>query len=117
MKKSLLFLLLALFVMPTWAQDASSLIIKGKTDLAEAVNQNNLDGIKQVKALLQRASQDKEVGHYAYYYLGLAEYRLASLDEENMADHIDHIRAVAGVESIGIGADFDGMPTGPICQL
>ena len=89
MKKSLLFLLLALFVTPAWAQDASSLIIKGKTDLVEAVNQNNLDGIREVKALLQRASQDEAVGHYAYYYLGLAEYRLASLDEENMADHID----------------------------
>ncbi|MEM7689218.1 MAG: dipeptidase [Pseudomonadota bacterium] len=32
----------------------------------------------------------------------------------DMADHIDHIRAIAGVESIGIGADFDGMPTGPV---
>jgi membrane dipeptidase len=32
----------------------------------------------------------------------------------HMADHIDHIRAVAGVESIGIGGDFDGMPSGPV---
>lgn len=32
----------------------------------------------------------------------------------DMADHIDHIRAIAGVEAIGIGADFDGMPTGPV---
>jgi membrane dipeptidase len=32
----------------------------------------------------------------------------------HMADHIDHIREVAGVESIGIGGDFDGMPTGPV---
>ncbi len=32
----------------------------------------------------------------------------------HMADHIDHIRAIAGVESIGIGADFDGMPSGPV---
>ena len=31
----------------------------------------------------------------------------------HMADHIDHIREVAGVESIGIGGDFDGMPSGP----
>ncbi|KPP82423.1 membrane dipeptidase [Erythrobacter sp. HL-111] len=31
----------------------------------------------------------------------------------HMADHIDHIREVAGIESIGIGGDFDGMPTGP----
>jgi len=32
----------------------------------------------------------------------------------DMADHIDHIRAVAGVDHIGIGGDYDGMPTGPI---
>ncbi len=32
----------------------------------------------------------------------------------HMADHIDHIRKVAGVEYIGIGADFDGMPSGPV---
>ncbi|GMN03113.1 dipeptidase [Erythrobacter sp. MTPC3] len=32
----------------------------------------------------------------------------------DMADHIDHIKAVAGVEYIGIGADYDGMPTGPV---
>ena len=25
-----------------------------------------------------------------------------------------HIRKVAGVEAIGIGADFDGMPSGPV---
>lgn len=33
---------------------------------------------------------------------------------KDMADHIDHIRKVAGVEHIGIGGDFDGMPTGPV---
>lgn len=32
----------------------------------------------------------------------------------HMADHIDHIRDLIGVEYIGIGADFDGMPTGPV---
>lgn len=32
----------------------------------------------------------------------------------HMADHIDHIRNTIGVEYIGIGGDFDGMPTGPI---
>jgi membrane dipeptidase len=31
-----------------------------------------------------------------------------------MADHIDHIREIAGVEAIGIGGDFDGMPAGPV---
>jgi membrane dipeptidase len=30
-----------------------------------------------------------------------------------IAGHIDRIRAVAGIDHIGIGADFDGMPGGP----
>jgi len=30
-----------------------------------------------------------------------------------VADHFEHIRKVAGVESIGIGSDFDGIPTTP----
>lgn len=33
---------------------------------------------------------------------------------KDMADHIDHIRKVAGVEHIGVGGDFDGMPSGPV---
>lgn len=30
-----------------------------------------------------------------------------------VADHIEHIRKVAGVESVGIGSDFDGVSTTP----
>jgi len=30
-----------------------------------------------------------------------------------MADHVDHIRQVAGIDHIGIGGDYDGMPSGP----
>ncbi len=32
----------------------------------------------------------------------------------HMAGHIDHVRALIGVEHIGIGGDFDGMPSGPV---
>jgi membrane dipeptidase len=48
---------------------------------------------------------------------------LAAWDEANpepkttvsdMADHIDHIRKVAGIDHIGIGGDYDGMQTGPV---
>lgn len=35
-------------------------------------------------------------------------------DIGHMADHIDHIKTLIGVEYIGIGADFDGMPSGPV---
>ena len=30
-----------------------------------------------------------------------------------VADHIDHIRKIAGVESVGLGSDFDGIPSTP----
>ena len=30
------------------------------------------------------------------------------------ADHIDHMKQVAGIEHIGIGGDYDGMATGPV---
>ncbi len=31
-----------------------------------------------------------------------------------VADHVEHVRALAGVDNIGIGSDFDGMPTQPL---
>ena len=31
-----------------------------------------------------------------------------------VADHIEHVRAVAGVDHVGIGSDFDGMGPGPL---
>jgi len=33
---------------------------------------------------------------------------------EQVADHIDHIRDIAGIDHIGIGGDYDGMPPGPV---
>ena len=32
----------------------------------------------------------------------------------DLADHIDHIRKIAGIDHIGIGGDYDGMPHGPV---
>lgn len=31
-----------------------------------------------------------------------------------MADHIDHVKNLIGVDYIGIGGDYDGMPPGPV---
>jgi len=33
---------------------------------------------------------------------------------EQVADHIDHVRAVAGIEHVGIGSDFDGIWSAPV---
>lgn len=30
------------------------------------------------------------------------------------ADHIDHVRKVAGIDHVAIGGDYDGMPSGPV---
>ena len=32
----------------------------------------------------------------------------------DLADHIDRIREVAGIDHIGLGGDYDGMPSGPV---
>lgn len=50
----------------------------------------------------------------------LAQYNddhpLRFADVSNVADHIDHVRALVGIEHIGLGSDFDGvgdtLPTG-----
>jgi membrane dipeptidase len=31
-----------------------------------------------------------------------------------VADHIDHVRKIAGIDHVGLGGDFDGMPRGPV---
>ncbi|MHA6332931.1 dipeptidase [Qipengyuania sp. CAU 1752] len=50
------------------------------------------------------------------------EQRLDTWDEGNqlpqssigeVADHIDHIRSIAGVDAVGIGGDYDGIPFAP----
>ena len=33
---------------------------------------------------------------------------------QQVADHIDHIRKVAGIDHVGIGSDFDGITTTPV---
>ena len=42
------------------------------------------------------------------------ENPLVSATLEQVADHIDHIRRVAGIDHIGLGSDFDGLVNGPI---
>ena len=44
----------------------------------------------------------------------MAENRVPVSTISDMADHIDHIRKVAGIDAIGIGGDYDGMPSGPV---
>ena len=37
-----------------------------------------------------------------------------TVDYKVVADHLDHMAKVAGHDHIGLGADYDGIPAGPI---
>ena len=62
---------------------------------------------------------------YAGLYIGQPERAKAALDAwekahpkpvvtlSDVADHIEYIRKVAGIDNVGIGSDFDGIPAGP----
>ena len=63
---------------------------------------------------------------YSGLYIGQPERAKAALAEWErthpapavtiamVADHFDHIRKVAGVDHVGIGSDFDGIPSTPV---
>ncbi|QIQ88022.1 MAG: membrane dipeptidase [Erythrobacter sp.] len=84
-----------------------------------------LPGYVSEERRLWFAEREAEAARQESLYQGQPEKVKAAMDEwdaanpepvttiAQMADHIDHIREVAGIESIGIGGDFDGMPSGP----
>jgi membrane dipeptidase len=63
---------------------------------------------------------------FAGLYIGQPERAKAALEEweaqhprpattlAQVADHIEHIRQVAGVDHVGLGSDFDGIPDAPV---
>jgi membrane dipeptidase len=62
---------------------------------------------------------------FAGIYIGQPERAKAALDEwmkahpapkvtlSEVADHIEHVRKVAGIDHVGLGSDFDGIPLTP----
>jgi membrane dipeptidase len=63
---------------------------------------------------------------YAGLYIGQPERAQAALSAweaqhprpvatlDQVVDHIEHIRQVAGIDHVGLGSDFDGIPDGPV---
>jgi membrane dipeptidase len=43
----------------------------------------------------------------------LEEHPVPRCSIENVVDHIDHIVKTAGIDHVGLGSDFDGIPSGP----
>jgi membrane dipeptidase len=62
---------------------------------------------------------------YGGLYIGQPDRAKAALEQwekahpkpvatlEEVADHVEHIRKVAGIDHVGIGSDFDGIPDTP----
>ena len=62
---------------------------------------------------------------YAGLYIGQPERAQAALEAwqkahpqpvvtlSDVADHLEHLRQVAGIDHVGLGSDFDGIPAGP----
>ena len=43
----------------------------------------------------------------------MAEHPVPPATVGDVADHIDHVKALAGIDAVGIGSDFDGSPSMP----
>jgi membrane dipeptidase len=72
----------------------------------------NAEGWAEVKRIRERHPDDEKARSdaFASYFREHPAPRTTSSD---VADHIDHVRNVAGIEHIGIGSDFDGSTSMP----
>jgi membrane dipeptidase len=63
----------------------------------------------QLDALRKQYEKDPQGYNEAERKL-MAENPIYVADYKRIVDHIDHIKKVAGIDFIGIGSDFDGVP-------
>jgi membrane dipeptidase len=70
----------------------------------------NREGEKKRLEFLWQGQPKQVEQHLAQWDEGHPEPK-ATIAE--LADHVDHIRQIAGIDHIGVGGDYDGMPDGP----
>jgi membrane dipeptidase len=79
------------------------------------VSQECTDWLTGLKAFA--VSRGKDPDNLAHVFGLRAEFErdhpMPPATTAQVADHIDHVRAVAGVDHVGIGADYDGSPAFP----
>ena len=63
----------------------------------------------QIEALRKQYENDRQGFNAAERKL-LAENPIYIADYKRIVDHIDHMKKVAGIDIIGIGSDYDGVP-------
>lgn len=71
----------------------------------------------------RRAAEETRLTRLTSYDPAIVKAQLADWEKANpkpaatiaqVADHIDHIRKVAGIDHIGLGGDYDGMDSAPV---
>ena len=63
----------------------------------------------QIDALREKFKGDRDGYNEAERKL-MAEHPIFIADYKRIVDHIDHIKNVAGLDHVGIGSDYDGIP-------
>ncbi len=59
------------------------------------------------------ADQGDYAAHYGFIQAWALDHRPPAVTVTEVADHVDHIRDIAGVSHVGIGGDYDGTPDQP----
>lgn len=67
----------------------------------------------QIEALKEQHKNDQAGYNKAYRKL-LADNPIHMPDYTRIVDHIDHVKRIAGIDFIGIGSDYDGVPDLPL---
>jgi membrane dipeptidase len=81
--------------------------LDAKTNTAE--NENTAKLKPQVDAIREKYKNDKAAMNEALQKL-YNDNPFYVCDYTRIVDHIDHIKQVAGIDYVGIGSDFDGVP-------
>ena len=77
------------------------------------------DGARAMKLMFEKGRElkkqfpDDEAKYRAAYREWSKQNDYPAGDVTNIVDHIDHIAKVAGIDCVGIGSDFDGVPKLP----
>ena len=79
------------------------------------VNKNAFEWAGKVEAAAEQArgelNDEAAIGARMQEWMKANPQPFATISD--VADHIDHVRKIAGIDHIGIGSDFDGIDRGP----